>query len=453
MTASPFPVCRHRGDAADVDIHHCRSPKLVGLKLVTADLCRDCYCRDHVESAAPSGPPPRLTACAYLGADTGRREGGAAVHECRHPVHTDATEAGCRTCPDYLFPALSTRTPVNDVRRHLDLEPRPQPHGWWDWPNVREAQRRAVADRIAATPPCPRRFRGRGIVIAGGGAYFASAYVVLRVLRHVGCTLPVELWHLDGEIDAAMRRLLRPLGVRCINADAVTRRHPFRFLDGHWWKGWQLKPYAVVHSAFREVLFLDADCYPARDPTFLFDWPRFREWGSIFWPDVESSRGLFTPELWALFGVPPETRMPFESGQLLVNKALCWRELNLALHYNAQADFTYRILWGDKDTFLVAWRRLGRDYGMLWPSSGWDTHTILQYDDRGEPLFLHRCRDKWRVAPADFRSSRQLAHLNQYNCRLPHEDFCFQVLAELAQVWSPARTSHKGDKADAARLS
>ncbi len=441
MRTSTFPACRHRGGAAGPGVHHCLSPKLVGLKLVTAETCRGCYCRNHPASAAPVEPPPRLLPCAHLGPDTGRRRGGTAIHACSHPEHRQTTEPECRTCLDYLFPVLTPRTPVEEVRRYFDLPPRPQPSGWWTWPNVQEAQRRAATHRIATTPPYPRRCRGRGIVIAGGGRYFPSAYVAVRVLRHVGCTLPIQLWHLSGEVDSAMRRLLRPLRVRCVNADAVARRHPFRFCEGHWWKGWQLKPYAIAHSSFREVLFLDADCYPARDPTFLFDWDGYRRCGAIFWPDLPSSGGLFNPDLFAVFGVPAADCSPFESGQWLVDKGRCWRELNLALHYNAQADYTYRLLWGDKDTFLLAWRRLGRDYAMTWPTSGWDTHTILQHDDRGEPLFLHRCRDKWRLDGAAFASSPQHFAANRYNPRLPHEDFCFRCLDDLRTLWGPAETA------------
>jgi hypothetical protein len=436
MATVAFLPCRHRGAATEQGVHRCLSPKLVGLKLVTPQTCRSCYCRDHPDSAVRPDPPPRLVACAHLGAKTGRRR-GAAVHACSHPGHRQTTQADCCTCPDYLFPVLTPHTPVEEVLRHLDLPPRPQPDGWWTWPNVQEAQRRAAAACVNHLGKCPRRVRGRGIVIAGGGAYFTAAYVAVRILRRVGCELPIQLWHLAGEVDAARRRLLRPLGVRCINADAVVRRYPFRFCEGHWWKGWQLKPYAVAHSSFREVLFLDADCYPARDPTFLFDWAPYRTCGSVFWPDLYSSQGLFSPELFAVFGVPPADCTPFESGQLLVDKGRCWRELSLALHYNAQADYTYRLLWGDKDTFLLAWRRLARDYAMTWPNCAWDTHTILQYDDRGEPLFLHRCRDKWRLDAAEFASSPQHSPANQYNPRLPHEDFCFRCLEDLRKAYRP----------------
>jgi hypothetical protein len=448
MPPDDFPPCRHRGAPAAAGVHRCLSPKLVGLKLVTAELCRDCYCRDHPGRPART-PLPRLAGCAHLGPAAGRR-GGEAVHACLHPGHEEATERGCRACPDYLFPALSPRTPVGEVRRHFALPPRPQAAGWWGWPNVQEAQRQEAAAHLDRPPARPRS-RGRGVVIAGGGRYAASAYVTARVLRHVGCTLPVELWHFAGEIDAGMRRLLRPLGVRCVDADAVARRRPSRFVGG-WWKGWQLKPYAVAHSRFREVLFLDADCYPARDPSFLFDWPAYQEAGAAFWPDLPSSGGLFPPHLWSVFGVAPADCPPFESGQWLVDKGRCWRELSLALHYNAQADYTYRLVWGDKDTFLLAWRRLGRAYAMTPAPSGWDVHTIIQHDGQGRPLFLHRCRDKWRLGPAAFDSSPQNFAANTPNPRLPHEDFCFACLEELRAAWPAAGGGTAGRRTEVGAL-
>src|SRR5690242_15461663 len=106
MTAPALPDCRHRGAEVEPGIHACDSPKLIGLKLVTARLCEGCYCRDHETASASSDPPPRLAACAYLGPDTGRREAEQAIHECRHPAHRRTTESACRVCPDYLFPAL-----------------------------------------------------------------------------------------------------------------------------------------------------------------------------------------------------------------------------------------------------------------------------------------------------------------------------------------------------------
>jgi hypothetical protein len=331
---------------------------------------------------------------------------------------------------------VTPHTPPADVRRLLDLPPRSQPAGWWAWPNVHDAYRGAAADFLARAPAYPVGYAGRGVVVVGGGRYFPSAYVTVRVLRHVGCRLPVQLWHLVGEVTDAMRGLLRPLGVECVDADRAARERPFRFLDGHWWKGWQLKPYALAHCPFEEVLLLDADCYPVRDPEGLFDWPPYRERGAVFWPDYDPSWALLTPDRWAVFGAEPRLP-PFESGQLLVNKRACWRELQLALWYNAHADFVYHILWGDKDTFNVAWRRLGREHATPRPRCGWDTHTILQYGPDGRVLFQHRCRDKFRLGDEAFPSTPQSFAANQYVGRLEHEALCFRFRDELARAWRP----------------
>jgi hypothetical protein len=325
--------------------------------------------------------------------------------------------------------------PVETLRHLLPLPPRPQPDGWWRWPNVREAQRRLAGEAAALPPVPPREFCGRGVIIVGGGKYAASAYVAVRVLRRVGCELPVQLWHLTGEMDDEMRRLLLDERAETVDADEVCRHWPFRFLEGHWWKGWQLKSYAITHCPFREVLLLDADCYPARDPTFLFECPQYRACGAVFWPDLAASAASLTPAMVRVFGIDPEGITPVESGQLVVDKGRSWPELALALHYNAQADFTYRIIHGDKDTFPLAWRRRGRPYAMLWPKADWDLHTVLQYDAEGRVLFQHRVRDKFKLAPTPFLSSHQPFASNRRHPRLAHEDFCFGVLDELRSKW------------------
>src|SRR5262249_7829771 len=124
---------------------------------------------------------------------------------------------------------------------------------------------------------CPPGYEGRGIVIVGGGIrYFTCAWVCLQMLRRLGCTLPVGLWHLGPrEMDQERQSLLTDLGVKCVDAMRFRKKFPIRRLAG-----WELKAYAVLHSSFREVLFLDADNVPIVDPTFLFDTPEFRRTGA-----------------------------------------------------------------------------------------------------------------------------------------------------------------------------
>src|SRR5690242_20180037 len=122
---------------------------------------------------------------------------------------------------------------------------------------VVEVTARARAEAFTAgIGTYPGTYHGRGIVVCGGGTtYFTNAWIALSLLRHVGCTLPVQLWYLGpGELDSYMEELVAPLGVECIDAWRVRDVHPARIL-----RGWEVKPYSIIHSPFREVLLLDAD--------------------------------------------------------------------------------------------------------------------------------------------------------------------------------------------------
>jgi FkbM family methyltransferase len=83
----------------------------------------------------------------------------------------------------------------------------------------------------------------------------------------------------------------------------------------------------------------------------------------------------------------------FESGQLLINKNVCWKELCLTMWFNENSGFWYQYLYGDKDTFRLAWKICGTNYGCfnVFPmNSGWS----LNHFHNGEVIFHHRCGDK-----------------------------------------------------------
>jgi hypothetical protein len=218
-----------------------------------------------------------------------------------------------------------------------------------------------------------------------------------------------------------MKRLLKPLGVECVDARKREKDIPCRILCG-----WELKPYSTLYSPFAQVLFLDADNGVVRDPSYLFDTPPFRDHGAIFWPDYAC--WTLKPDVWQIFGMDwmvPEAQkeIAFESGQYLIDKGRCWRELRMALWYAEHSDFVFRVVYGDKECFHLAWRFLGTEYAMPPKAPGWNQHTIVQYDFTDQIVFQHRCQDKWRLAG------------NRRNNSLANEELCFNLVADLRKRW------------------
>jgi hypothetical protein len=435
MSDATVAPCRHRVRDTAESSFRCRSPKLVGLGLVDLAVCESCYCRNHALEGPENGTPPRLYGCAYLGSPQAEDAGG--THVCRHPDHRTTTASFCRTCPDYLFPILTPWTAAADVRRLLDQPPVEQPHGWWQWPQVQDGYAAAANEFLRDLEPYPvDRFRGRGVVILGGGRYFPSVYVTVRALRHVGCELPIRVYFFGGagEMPLAWQELLAPYGVHCTDLDDPSTA--FAYPEGFeppcpTERGWTAKVRAILDSPFEEVLLLDADCYPCRDPGRLFDEPVYRETGALFWHDIPEDPRL----LWDAFRVAPAPGSSIESGQLVVDKAKCWAPLRLGWWYAAHHRATFRWGYGDKHVcFQVPWAKLGRRYGSFADRGPWLMHSFLHTGPDGTPWFIHRCRDKFRFPGAGEWKSPQSFESNMFCRGQPFESEAFGWMADLAHA-------------------
>ncbi|NLF73509.1 MAG: hypothetical protein GX575_31110, partial [Candidatus Anammoximicrobium sp.] len=127
--------------------------------------------------------------------------------------------------------------------------------------------------------------------------------------------------------------------------------------------GFESKPYAIQWSRFAEVLYLDADNVPVRDPTFLFETPQYGQSGAIFWPDYH--RLSRERAAWRVFGnVPYRDEPEVESGQIVIDKARCWRALTFANWCGERSAFFFQHVYGDKELFHLCWRKLGQEYAM-----------------------------------------------------------------------------------------
>jgi hypothetical protein len=412
-----LPVCRWRhviiqGQYVCKSAKYCHPPNLV-----TARFCAKCVCADH----EPPPPLPHSLPCVHLGEplrENGKPRGArpdgtpqrfaCALHgSCRTELpdqNRPMDDRSCETCADYL-----ARDPFGPD----------------------SAKMRKQAEAFLATIPAypKKRYCGRGVVIAGGGErFFPALYITIRALRCVGCTLPIQVWYLGrkDELPDKFQRLLAPFQVDCIDADQVRRRHPARRLNG-----WELKVFATLHCPFEEVLFLDADSYPCRNPEFLFEQKDYQTRGAIFWPDVVTIDDRLR---WPAFGVADPRRLgSIESGQFVINKRLSWRPLNLAWFYNDHSDYYYRYCHGDKHTFQVAWARCAQPFVMWQLQAPWIDVAYVQLGPDRDPLFVHRCRDKFRLKDHDYTTPQHTA-LPSYFSSLPMEKECWEWLAELARL-------------------
>ena len=396
MTQSQLPKCRHRGSQVAPGRWFCDSTKLViPGRVVTADICRSmCPYVDHeVDALALQSLP-----------DTNGKP--------------------------------NPRMPVDEFIDRIAESSKAFPKGWQWWEVAQSAHRKLINDAANHSASYPGGFEGHGIVIAAGGpTYFPCAYVCVSVLRSLGCTLPVEFWHLGPEeLNQQMAELVEPLGVACRNAYAIEPQ-PRRL------KGWELKPFSVLHSRFREVLYLDADNVPVIDPTYLFDDARYRESGAVFWPDLPPAGdgSDWIPDLtWDVAGIAWRDGPAFESGQYLVDKSKCWRELSLTMHINEHSDFWYRYVYGDKDTFKLAWHKLDRTYAVPATPAGWNWPAILQYDLDGRLLFTHACQGKGQLKTGERLTA------------LPQSQSAVEAARELQRNWngkmrSPWTSNHTVD--------
>jgi hypothetical protein len=282
--------------------------------------------------------------------------------------------------------------------------------------------RQRLKERLALPQSAPAgRFSGRGIVTcAGGPRYFTCVFVLIWIVRRVfGSQLPIQVWHLGAvELSEGMRAILEEEGVEVVDAETVIARHPARVA-----RGWPLKPYAIAHSRFQEVLFLDADTVPLVDPAAVFDWSLYRDSGLLLWPDLIDIKA--ENPVWAKLGLEAGDCISVDSGILAVDKARAFAVLDLAILLNEHWRELYDLLYGDKDTFLLASRLLGFRPAMI-PHRPFDfDYDLVQRDPEGDAFLHHRTHAKW-----------SLKGRNHPMAAPALDQDCAAALAELERRWS-----------------
>lgn len=208
------------------------------------------------------------------------------------------------------------------------------------------------------------RFSGRGIVIVGGnGKTIQRVKVMIRQLARLGSTMPIEIHYWENEISLQEKQELMRLwpGMYFNDLSADTNIFPTGFSIFR--VNYQMKTAAVVNSRFAEPMLLDSDNIPLIRPEELYESKQYKEYGTVFWPDIARTRP--NNPAWAITNnICRMDEWEQESGQMLVDKTRFFYHLQLGAWWtNTHGSYWDNILLGDKDMFRFAWLALKTKYG------------------------------------------------------------------------------------------
>ena len=237
---------------------------------------------------------------------------------------------------------------------------------------------------------------GRGIVMVAGNAdTLTRVKWSVQMLRSYDSKLPVQIFHFPNEAlpeDDPLRLELRELGAELVEAKGQEK-------DVEQRKSYHLKAIAVVQCPWREVLYLDSDSIPARDPEYMFDAPNYKRLGIWATPDYWKTSA--NNPIWAIMGVKCRNEWEMETGQMFVDKKLHLDVFLLIQYMLENHEWWFYFSDGDKDIFRWAMLALRKRWGVpgRWVGAGalpsgtasgeFCAHTMMQHDSWGEPLFVH----------------------------------------------------------------
>lgn len=209
------------------------------------------------------------------------------------------------------------------------------------------------------------KFAGRGIVVvAGNHDTVMRLKVVLRRLLWLRSKMPVEVHYWDDEMSLDVLRELRDIYPNIAFNDLSNHTtNIVHVVKDSLFINFQLKTAALINTRFAEPLLLDSDNVPVVDPATLYDSTTYREFRTVFWPDI--ARSWPQSPAWAITNTPCRMdEYELESGQLMVDKRRYWYHLQLAAWLNNEQGAYYnKFLLGDKDMFRYAWHALKTPYG------------------------------------------------------------------------------------------
>ena len=291
--------------------------------------------------------------------------------------------------------------------------------------------------KVFETIQSPYQYKsGKSIVTTCYRQEITGAYILLSELKRLGFNVPVEVFYRDGELVEDEITELEKLHPGYVSFKKIKKQ--FQNFQDRWGnqKGWATKVYAILESEYEENLWIDCDNFPIRNCLDLFNDEEYCQKGSLFWRDVYSidraDQYWSGSEMWKVFNVSYNDGEPFESGQFLINKTQCWKQLYMMIYYTDNSQIYYQF-GGGAECWRMAWQYVAVSqnkyhsqhnyhsspdvpYGFMpygpfhkgvqnpWHKYGGGT-VMVQRDRAGVELFNHRNINKFSIMKKnDFNS-------------------------------------------------
>lgn len=300
---------------------------------------------------------------------------------------------------------------------------------------------------------------GKCIVMSSGGIkYLTNAYLNIRYIRDIlHSTMPIQVWYLGEKekINSIFDDLSnRYQDIEFIDALEFSKTFPFAKLAG-----WENKIYAMAHCKYSEILYLDSDCFLDYRPEELFEnLDEYKEFGAVFSADcdiigchrpmdengVVNKLGTFRHGRWdysrpnpllSIFDIPDNNSPELESGFIVINKKICYKEVILSLFFNENSNFIYDYIYGDKDTYRLAWSYFNTKYFVIKNVSR--SQNCITNFYKNKMLFQHRVQNTkfdinvpWNAFPNNVSSFQKL---DQYKCFF---DDLLELTREFTNIYS-----------------
>jgi len=246
----------------------------------------------------------------------------------------------------------------------------------------------AVAEQLIKNPSprgCPAEGKKGIATSVGTKQQVDNAYASLNILRNTyNSTLDVTVFHYGDELAEGVMGLFKSQfgNVHFVDVEPLKTALDHKCEDGEKPNGFARKALGLYHSlnSYEHVLWLDADNFLLSDPESLFESAEYKEHGSMFWPDF--FQGWVSPEIyetltWGKF--KPATTADTESGQVLINTCRHQDVLEQMWTLNEHSAVTYNYMYGDKDTFRLAFALADKiDHFYQIPSAPAGAYTTME---------------------------------------------------------------------------